>query len=710
MRTLLHPQRIADADIAEADAGAARAVEAVAEPRHRLLIVAADSVLAEILVPLMSGPATRDFQVEVQNHPPTALQWLASRRFDAYLFEESALSLLAGLPEAERRAIERRSVVLTLLESAHPAALTCAACVPLARMTPRALENALCQAVRRNSVRREAVRAAESRSYETFLRLARTKPRERPALGLALQPLTEAASQELGVGRVSVWVLREDPKRLVCLDLFDRESGAHQSGIEVPASACPRYCLALREHRILAIEDALRDERCAELVDIYLQQAGIGALLDAPLYLDGEVVGLLCHAHLGRPRRWTGAESALAASFADHVQLALLADKRQRAEQTLAAREQELAKARKMEALGRLAGGVAHDFNNLLTVITGNAQLLRSGAAGAEAKLATVLAACERSRDLVRQLLSFAAPTVGARAWVDVHKVIDEVRGMLAASLRPDITVRTELRAPEAVVYGEATSIQSALLNLAINARDAMRDGGTLTFASERVIEPDGGRAMLQVSVIDTGAGMSEEVRERVLEPFFTTKPAGEGSGLGLANVSSCATAHGGALDFETEVGRGTTFRLLLPLHHGPVGAEPARAASGGSAPARILVVDDDEAVRQTVGELLAFLGHRPTLCADGFAALQALGADRDGFDLALIDVVMPVMGGRDCWRAMRLLAPRLSCILMTGTVPRASLVDKLPPGALDVVAKPFDLGELSRAVESALGSAAARR
>ncbi|MBA2482439.1 MAG: response regulator [Planctomycetes bacterium] len=681
-------------------------------PSRRLLVVAANQILPTLMVPLMQGTGMSDFAVELPTDMQVAAHWLATRTFDAYLFEESSLALLDGLPSAARARIERRSIVVTLLESAHRSAMTCASCIPLSRLTRFSLEHSLGQVIRRHPPA-PAVTAERSEVYDVLLRLARLDLGSHQDLERSLRPLTEAAAETLGVGRTSVWMLREDPKRLVCLDLFDQAAGTHANGIEVPADACPAYCIALSDHRILSIADALHDERTRELVPIYLRDAGIGALLDAPIYLDGRVAGLFCHAHLGAARRWTADEERLGATFADYAQLVLVAHQQRTAQHALAARDLELAQAQKMEALGRLASGVAHDFNNLLTVISGRMQMLVRTATRDQANdTDPIMTACERARDLVQQLMSFARKGSDSATWVNVDTVVTEVANMLERTIGPAIEVVCSLQAKSAVIYGDAGEIQRALLNLGINARDAMPDGGRLVFSTRNTCLEAGAAHRLRVgvrsefveiSVTDTGTGMSDEVKRQVLEPFFTTKEAGKGTGLGLACVNTCARNHSGHLEFTSDVGLGTSFRLFLPLSAGAAqaGQSRSRTAIAPAGIGSIVVVDDDDQVRATVARMLVFLGYRVHACSDGWQAIDHVGKHRDEIDLVLLDLVMPELGGRDCMRALRLIRSTIPILIMTGSVPEQALEDCR--SVVAIVRKPFVMSELAQAVAAAM-------
>ncbi len=688
-------------------------VKPTAQPGSQRVLVAAGEAATRAAQRWLAECRHRDsYELEVLRAGEDVQLVLRQRTCDIYLLDEWALGVVAGLPPEQRRRIERRSVCLTALEAAGPAALVCNSTLPLSRLNAFVLDHALWQVARQFP--QVSVPVPLRPDYDVLLDLARTKLSSGADVGAALRPLTEAAGVALGVGRVSVWVIRDAPKRLVCVDMYDCAGDSHQSGLEVPAALVPAYCMALHHHRILSIEDAVADERSQELADFYLRPAGIGALLDAPIYLDGQVVGLFCHAHLGGTRRWSDEEQRLAASFADYAQMVLLAKQRHDAEAALDAARDELAQAHKLESLGRLTGGIAHDFNNILTVLSGNAEILSERMGSGDRHLNGILAACARAEALVHKLMSFTRKAPRQPAWVEINGLIDGLCGMLVPTLGQAVMILPRLEKAPLVVFGDRDELQHALINLAVNARDAMPRGGSLTFTTRRLaaveaaaVRPlalDGTRSWLELTVGDTGSGMTPDVLRRSMEPFFTTKDPGKGTGLGLTNVYACVRKHLGHIACESAPGEGTRFRIYLPLGEGaevPV-ADPKSAAAPHGA-GRILLVDDDPDVRSTVGEMLGFLGYTVTAFAEGAAALDRLRAQPDAFDLALLDMVMPGMSGPACFSALRVLAPGLPCLLMSGCAADTAVRACLDDGALALLDKPFALSTCAQAVEKAL-------
>ncbi|MGZ4290111.1 MAG: ATP-binding protein [Gaiellaceae bacterium] len=357
--------------------------------------------------------------------------------------------------------------------------------------------------------------------------------------------------------------------------------------------------------------------------------------------------------------------------------------------------EEQLGHAQRIEALGMLAGGIAHDFNNLLTAISGYTGLaLEHGGKDNELirrDLAEVRTAAGRAADLTRQLLAFGRRQVLARTVVDLNDVVIEARSLLGGVIGDDITVVTNLDPDLVRVHADAGQLGQVLVNLAVNARDAMPDGGTLTIATRN----QGDAAVVTVS--DTGLGMDEQTRARIFEPFFSTKPVGEGSGLGLAMVYGIVQQSGGEISVESSPGGGTEFRIVLPgTHEASVEAvAPVQASPRGSE--TILLVEDEDIVRRLVGEMLEGQGYRVVAAAGPDEALEVT----EPFDLLLSDVVMPSMSGPEL--AARVVERRPDVgVLFTSGYSGAAVSDR---GALmaDLLEKPFTIEQLACAVREAL-------
>ncbi|QGY04501.1 response regulator [Methylobacterium mesophilicum SR1.6/6] len=370
--------------------------------------------------------------------------------------------------------------------------------------------------------------------------------------------------------------------------------------------------------------------------------------------------------------------------------------------------EARLRQSDKMQALGTLAGGIAHDFNNLLTAILGSLELAGPKVADqprVQRLIENARGAAERGASLTKRLLSFSrAHDLQARA-VDVNSLISGMSDLFGRSLGGLVTVRTDLEEGLPAVQVDPDQLELAVLNLCINARDAMPEGGAITVATRRLSiagDPEiADGTYLGISVTDEGTGIPEEILRRVCEPFFTTKAVGQGTGLGLAMVFGLAQQSKGRLAIDSEVGRGTRVELALPF----ATEMPEQAAqAAGTAPvagrrARVLIVDDDPQVRHVTASFLTGFGHSTTEAGDGEAALRLLGGDR--YDIVVADLAMPGMSGIELAAEIRERDPRLPVLILTGHAEAMQIPDDLP-----VLSKPFRSADLAARVAALLDGA----
>ncbi len=391
---------------------------------------------------------------------------------------------------------------------------------------------------------------------------------------------------------------------------------------------------------------------------------------------------------------------------------------RQRTEETLRTVREQFWQSQKMEAVGRVAGGVAHDFNNLLTVINGFAGLaLRKAGESSplRAHLEQVRVAGEQAARLTQQLLTLSRREVVKTRTIDLRQTLTNTLAMLRRVLPENINMTTRLPDGHVLVDAGPGQIEQVLLNLAVNARDAMPNGGDLVLALQtteplaEAVELNGARpgSYAQLSVTDTGTGIDEKTVPLVFEPFFTTKPEGLGTGLGLSTVYGIAKQNGGWVDVQSRLGEGSVFTLWLPLNtsNGPDivvrPTDPARPPT--VAAAIILVVEDQKAVRELTVEILSDTGFEVLSSSSGLEALAVIEKGEIPIDLLLTDVVMPTMGGRELSERVLRLRPQLRILYMSGYPEDVVGSNGVTPGELSFIAKPFQPADLVAKVRQVL-------
>jgi signal transduction histidine kinase len=353
--------------------------------------------------------------------------------------------------------------------------------------------------------------------------------------------------------------------------------------------------------------------------------------------------------------------------------------RRREAEQTVAALQEQLRHAQKLEAVGRLAGGIAHDFNNLLTVITGCCDRVLGGIDDQprlRGDIELIRQSGLRAASLTRQLLAFGRRRVLEPRPVDLNEIVRDIARILERVLGDRAVVVTRLSSVPGIIHGDPGQMEQVLMNLAINARDAMPDGGTLTIETTHLeVGPEGQRAPIalpaggyvQLAVTDTGIGMDEQTAAHVFEPFFTTKAPGEGTGLGLATVYNIVAQSGGHVAVESRPGRGTTMRVVLPRTGTPAKASTAPTAPAAAGPGTLLVVEDEEFVRDLVRDFLRTAGYHVLEAGSAEEALDLVANRPTSIDLLLTDVILPGMNGTTLAEHLRRQMPGMETVFMSG-------------------------------------------
>jgi signal transduction histidine kinase/ActR/RegA family two-component response regulator len=466
-----------------------------------------------------------------------------------------------------------------------------------------------------------------------------------------------------------------------------------------------------RSVRVASLQEEGRFEVLSQLLD-----TGISSVLAVPLFDRGRVVGVLAVLSRGA-NRFGDDESRFLESLAN-----LLATSLQRAQT-----EEALNHSQRLESVGQLTGGIAHDFNNLLTVIQGNLQVLEElpgleSNAHAQQLVAAATRATRRAAELTGKLLAFSRRQVLQPTAVNVNALLQSLADMLRRTVDQHIRIEVDARGADLVVVADPGQLESALLNIAINARDAMPEGGVLRFEASACANlapdaqrlpaaaPASGERFVRIAVSDTGAGMSEEVRERAFEPFFTTKPAGRGTGLGLSTVYGFVNQSKGSISIESSPGMGTRISMVLPRpDEGEAVALPRTAAAVAlTAGLRVLLVEDDAEVRAVMRVFLETLGCAVHSTASAEQALVALEAGA-GADLLLTDIALGAgMRGTELAAEVQRRLPAVRILLMSGFSAELLDADRDSPSNWELLPKPCSREELGQAVARVLAQGAA--
>ena len=375
-----------------------------------------------------------------------------------------------------------------------------------------------------------------------------------------------------------------------------------------------------------------------------------------------------------------------------------------------------LNRSQRLESIGTLAGGIAHDLNNVLTPILMGAKLLSSDRAPANRQglLNTMVASAQRGAGLIQKMLSFAGGIRGDRSPVRIDQIVNETRGLMEHTLPKSIQIESSVDADCPTVSGDSTEISQILMNLCINARDAMPDGGKLLIEAKPItlngnsakVHPEGKPgSYLLLSVTDTGAGMSSEVLDRIFDPFFTTKDIGKGTGLGLATVQGIVKSHGGFILVYSEVGRGSKFSVYLPAFESTKSDSDTTsitAAESGNG-RLVLLVDDEITILQMASAALETAGYRVVTASNGDEAIAIFSQRRDEISAVLLDMMMPGMDGLQTLDRLLILQPQVKVIACSGLRTTRREVEVLQRGAKAFLPKPYSDHHLLLALSKAL-------
>lgn len=407
---------------------------------------------------------------------------------------------------------------------------------------------------------------------EASVRLALARVGVSPAGGLqqAFADVCRIAADALAVSRLSVWLLLDGGHAIRCEYLHQAGGSDVAAGAILMTSDYPKYFEAIDSKRVVAVSQVSGDALFDEFRESYLDPLGIGAMLDAPVFLDGRVVGIVCHEHLGSARVWTATECDLAASVSDAIARLIAEDGRASAEQTVRAYHDQLVRLEGLGTVGRLAAGVAHDVRNMTAGVMGAATLLLEAhpALPDVADLAgEIVRAAQRADGLVTKLLTLGRQHDRQPCVFEPRTFVRERERVLRAAAGTGATLLIPQGPPVGRVLADPAELERVLLNLVLNARDASANGGTITLSIFPTAQPrESGHEgrFVGVEVSDTGVGMSPETMDRIFEPFFTTK-GDAGTGLGLAIVRQLVSLSGGFVDVHSVEGEGTAVTVYLP-------------------------------------------------------------------------------------------------------------------------------------------------
>ncbi len=536
----------------------------------------------------------------------------------------------------------------------------------------------------------------------------------------AAKHISEHAAETLEVDSASVWLLRGNGTRLCCVAAWDNKQKSWIEPAEIPASTIQNYLFALESSRYIDASDAQNDKRTAELCPGYLRPGNIGALLDVPIRVGARLVGVLCNEHCGVAREWLPDEIQFAVEMADQAGQAYAAEEHRLAEEERSIFESKLQHTQKLESLGVLAGGIAHDFNNLLMAIIGNTELALmdiSHANPARKAVMEIETVSRRAADLCRQMLAYSGKGKFVVEPISLNDVISEIGHMLSVSIPKNVVLRYNLSENLPAVEADVSQMRQVLMNLVINAAEAIgeKDGlitvSTCTaycdrayFQKTNINEDLSDGDYVGIEVADTGEGMDAATIARIFDPFFTTKFTGRG--LGLAAVMGIVRGHHGALKVYSEVGKGTTFKVLLPASKKDAITYETESVmeSAWTGTGTILLVDDEEVLLAVTSKMLSRLGFEVLTAHDGLEALEIYRENMNNITCVIMDLTMPNMNGEECFRELRRMNHEVRVILCSGFNEQDATQRFVGKGLAGFIQKPYRFSTLSARLREVLG------
>ena len=530
-----------------------------------------------------------------------------------------------------------------------------------------------------------------------------------------LELVVRSVEQELSGANASILLVDEKSEQLTLAVAPNIPEPYRKTaeGLAIREGESVSGTAACRRSRVV-VEDVAEDPLCSSFRDTALE-AGFRACWAQPIIApEGGLLGVLA-IHLVRP---AVPDSQMVTCIESAAHLASIALERERTAREHEQLEQQLRHSQKMEAIGHLAGGIAHDFNNLLTPIMGYAEMVRHQLPDDSPlydKLGGVVNAAGKARDLTRQLLTFGRKQVLSIVTIDLNAVVSGFRDIIRRTIREDIELVLDLDAASPFIKADSGQVEQVLLNLAVNAQDAISAQGTIRISTERLFM-DGENARIHPGLMegdyillafaDSGCGMNDETLSHIFEPFFTTKQTGHGTGLGLATVYGIVKQHGGFISVFSRPGEGTIFKMYFPAcdRCDLPSAVPASAASTESVTtARMLVVEDNQMVREMVVDMLTEQGYEVVSVSDPLQALECIEQRGERFEMLVSDVVMPYMSGPQMFERLSVTQPDLKVLFLSGYPSSIDVHSGTLEEGVNFLAKPFSALELQQRIRRIL-------
>lgn len=542
-------------------------------------------------------------------------------------------------------------------------------------------------------------------------------------LAVLVQVISDGTARLLGVETTALYLV-EDSDLVLAATTPPLDPGMPDTLRRMRCEDHPHIAKVIETLQPVVLEDMSQAE-LSPAERAVVEQRGLRSLLFLPFGRDGLPVGVLILGTKSEQRRFGEHEIELGLALANQLALAVqnarlhasLKGYTTTLEQQITEQkrlEERLLQAQRMEAMGQIAGGMAHDFNNYLQIIAGYSDMAQSylpASSDTYQSLALILQAVGRASGLVRGLLAFARRQPLSLRVVDVNQTVEGLLPMLRPLLTERVIVEARFGVRPANVRADPTQLEQILINLCVNARDAMPEGGALTISTTLVpphepvpsgVSLPGPGPYVRIAVTDTGQGMDPETCRRAFEPFFTTKEPGAGNGLGLSMVHGLVAQHGGVSHIVTAPNQGTTIELYLPLvpEESTTVAQTPVASDGGTE--TILFAEDNRMVRDLTLKLLSSVGYSVIVASDGQEAVNLLTQHAQRIDLALLDLVMPHLGGEEVCRALHSLRPEVPVIFASGQG-GGGISDPALANSVDVLQKPYRRDELLNKIRRAL-------